>query len=77
MPDEDLGEQVCVFVKPVEGADITQDEIVEHMKRFGAGKSLIPACSEIVTNIPLTAAGKADKKVLRQMIIDKYKTINK
>ena len=72
MPDEDLGEQVCIFVKPMDGVAITHEDMVAHMKATGAAKALIPACSEIVEGIPLTAAGKADKKVLRKMINEKF-----
>ena len=74
MSDPDLGEQVCVFVKPVEGATITHEEIIEHMKASDASKALLPARSEVVAHIPLTAAGKADKKVLRQIIAQNQQT---
>lgn len=74
MPDDDLGEQVCAFVKPIEGASITHEDVVAQMEHYGAAKALFPGCSEIVDNIPLTAAGKADKKILRQKINEKYKT---
>ena len=72
MPDEDLGEAVCVFIKPMAGTEITYDDIVAHMDRCEASKILIPACTEIVDHIPLTAAGKADKKVLRKLIAEKF-----
>ena len=74
MKDDDLGEQVCVFVKTMEGATITHEQIVEHMIASDAPKSLLPARSEIVEQIPLTAAGKADKKMLRQIIAENLKT---
>ena len=73
MPDEDLGEKVCVFVKPLDGAQVTHEEIVHLMEKNDAAKTLIPGCSEIIDEIPLTAAGKADKKKLRQKIKDKIK----
>ena len=73
MPDDDLGEQVCVFVKPVDGMSLSHEDIIAHMKGFDAPKALLPARSEIVDSIPLTAAGKADKKVLRQLISEKIK----
>jgi len=68
MPDDDLGEQVCVFIKPVGEAELTHDEIVMHMKQNDSPKSLIPWHTEFVTQLPLTAAGKVDKKVLRKII---------
>ena len=73
MPDEDLGEQVCAFVKPVEDAQITRKDIVAHMKRHDAARALIPGWIELVDKIPLTAAGKADKKILKKMIAEKLR----
>jgi non-ribosomal peptide synthetase component E (peptide arylation enzyme) len=45
------------------------------MKTMGVSKALIPACLEVVDHLPLTAAGKVDKKVLRQMTEKKYSSI--
>ena len=73
MPDEDLGEQVCAFVKPIDGARLSPEEIVAHMKGYEVSRALIPGCIEMVDQIPLTAAGKADKKVLRKAIADKVR----
>jgi non-ribosomal peptide synthetase component E (peptide arylation enzyme) len=71
MPDRDLGETVCAYVKPVEGACINHEDIVTHLQELGATKALIPERTEIVDVIPLTAAGKADKKVLKKDIMEK------
>ncbi len=73
MPDRDLGEAVCAYIKPIEGAVITHEAVVSHLQELGAAKVLIPARTEIVAAIPLTAAGKADKKVLRKDIEEKLK----
>ena len=70
MPDEEFGEQVFVFIKPNQGAQITHQDIVDHMESYGSAKALIPVCSEMVEKLPLTAAGKVDKKVLRQQLAD-------
>ena len=71
MPDKDLGELVCAFVKPKPGKTVTLEEIVAHMKAEGASNTILPARIELVEEMPLTAAGKADKKVLKQVIVDK------
>ncbi len=68
MPDPDLGEQVCAFVKPKDGARLSHEDVVGHLRTQGAAKALIPARTEVVADIPLTAAGKADKKVLKKDI---------
>jgi non-ribosomal peptide synthetase component E (peptide arylation enzyme) len=71
MPDPDLGEQVCAYVKPVEGASITHEEVITHLDKMEASKIHYPARTEIVQEMPLTAAGKADKKVLKKDIEEK------
>ena len=73
MPDPDLGEQVCAYIKPVEGASIADEDILEYMKEMEASKILYPGRIEFVDEIPLTAAGKADKKVLKKDIEEKVK----
>jgi len=73
MPDPDLGEQVCAYVKPVEGASVTHEEVITHLDKMEASKIHYPARTEIVQEMPLTAAGKADKKVLKKDIEEKLK----
>jgi non-ribosomal peptide synthetase component E (peptide arylation enzyme) len=73
MSDPDLGEQVCAYIKPVEGASIVDEDILEYMKEMEASKILYPGRIEFVDEIPLTAAGKADKKVLKKDIEEKLK----
>jgi non-ribosomal peptide synthetase component E (peptide arylation enzyme) len=68
MPDPDLGEQICAYIKPVKGADLVHENIIAHLKQIGASKKFFPARIEFVEEIPLTAAGKADKKILKKNI---------
>jgi non-ribosomal peptide synthetase component E (peptide arylation enzyme) len=71
LPDADLGEVVCAVVKTVQGATVTHEEVVAHLETLEAPRSLVPVHTEIMAEIPLTAAGKADKKVLRVIIAEK------
>lgn len=71
MPDKDLGEVVCAVIKPKPGQTVTLEEIAEYMNAEGASKAIIPARVEVVEEMPLTAAGKADKKVLREQVKEK------
>jgi 2,3-dihydroxybenzoate-AMP ligase/mycobactin salicyl-AMP ligase len=73
MPDPDLGEQVCAYVKPVKGASITYEDIIRHLEKMGASKIFFPTRTEFVQEMPLTAAGKADKKILKKEIEEKLK----
>ena len=68
MPDPDLGEEVCAYIKPVLGDSIAYEDIIQHLDKLGASKIHCPKRIEFVDEIPLTAAGKADKKVLRKAI---------
>lgn len=71
MPHQDLGEVVCAFVTPVAGVRLSHEEIVAHLESCQAPKALIPARTIFVEQIPLTAAGKADKKILRREVEQK------
>ena len=71
LPDPDLGEAVCAVIKPRAGATIDHAAIVGFMEGLDAPRKFIPAWTEIVEAIPLTAAGKADKKVLKRQITEK------
>jgi non-ribosomal peptide synthetase component E (peptide arylation enzyme) len=68
LPDPDLGEMVCAVVKPRAGATLDGDGVVAHLEALDTPRKFIPARVEIVRTIPLTAAGKADKKLLKQQI---------
>ncbi len=68
MPDSELGERVCAYVKPAPGVTLEPEKIKEFMESRGASKLLIPERFEFVEDIPLTQAGKHDKKFLREDI---------
>jgi len=74
MPDPDLGEVVCAYIKLAQGCSITHNAVIEHLAKMGASKVLYPARIEVVAEMPLTAAGKADKKILKKDIIEKLAT---
>jgi non-ribosomal peptide synthetase component E (peptide arylation enzyme) len=65
MPDADLGEKVCVYVVPASARVLSHGELIAYLQEQGAAKGLLPSRTEVVERIPLTAAGKADKKALR------------
>ncbi len=69
MPDAALGEKVCAYVRPVpEKQYLTPAAIEAFLESRGASKFLIPERFEFVDALPLTEAGKHDKKVLREDI---------
>ncbi len=68
MPDRELGERVCAYVRPVAGQKVTEKELKEFLESKGASKLLIPEKFVFVDTLPMTAAGKHDKKALREGI---------
>jgi 2,3-dihydroxybenzoate-AMP ligase/mycobactin salicyl-AMP ligase len=68
MPDKELGEKVCAYVKSAPGTKLDPEEIKTFMESRGASKLLIPERFEFVEDLPLTQAGKHDKKALREDI---------
>jgi non-ribosomal peptide synthetase component E (peptide arylation enzyme) len=68
MPDKELGERVCAYVRLVEGVNVDPEEIKSFMESRGASQLLIPERFEFVVSLPLTEAGKHDKKALREDI---------
>jgi len=69
MPDKDLGEKVCAFVRLVPGTKLAPEAIVEYMEASGASKLLVPERFEFVDSFPMTQAGKHDKKALRTELV--------
>jgi len=68
VPDKELGEIVCVYIQPVTGAKPDPEEIAAFMQEQGASKLLVPELFEFIDVLPMTQAGKVDKKSLREDI---------
>lgn len=68
MPDEELGERVCAYIKTLNRKSINPEDIKSFMESKGASKLLIPERFEFVDSLPMTEAGKHDKKALREDI---------
>ena len=74
MPDSALGERICAYVRVKAGAALDHERIKAFMASAGATKLLIPERVEFVDALPLTEAGKHDKKALREDIKQKLAT---
>jgi non-ribosomal peptide synthetase component E (peptide arylation enzyme) len=68
MPDSALGEKICAYIRVETGATLDHEDIRTFMEESGASKHLIPERIEFVAALPLTEAGKHDKKALREDI---------
>jgi fatty-acyl-CoA synthase len=66
MPDERWGEVPAAFVAPIAGAEVTEAEIVDHVRarlaRFKAPKQVV------FGPLPKTSTGKIQKYVLREQV---------
>jgi 2,3-dihydroxybenzoate-AMP ligase len=65
MPDPELGERVCVYVVPHDGATVTLDDLCDVMARVGAARYKWPEHLVLVDRLLTTKVGKIDKKALR------------
>jgi len=68
MPDESMGEKVCVYVVPRDGQVVTLTDVSSFMKEKGLAVYKIPERVEIIDAIPRNAVGKILKKKLREDI---------
>lgn len=74
MPCKDLGERVCLYVKPKEGVPgLTLEEVQKHCEAAGLAKFQWPERVENLQDLPLTNVGKPDKKLMRDMISEVLK----
>ncbi len=74
MPDERLGEKVCVYVIPADGATVTLEDVVALLKKEGVATQKLPERLEIVDALPMTATGKIQKHLLRADVAGKLRT---
>lgn len=67
MPDKELGERVCAYIRlKVRATKFSLEELSSFMQSKGASNLLIPERMEFLDEIPLTKVGKADKNALRK-----------
>ncbi|MEX0364447.1 MAG: acyl-CoA synthetase [Ruegeria sp.] len=68
-PDAHSGEVPCAFVELVEGASVSEAELLEHCKVHVHERAAQPKHMTILTELPKTAVGKVFKPDLRKMAI--------
>ncbi|PKP69351.1 MAG: acyl-CoA synthetase [Alphaproteobacteria bacterium HGW-Alphaproteobacteria-4] len=68
-PDAFAGELPCVFVELVQGANVTEDELMEHARTHIHERAAIPKHVEILAELPKTGVGKVFKPDLRKRAI--------
>ncbi len=68
-PDAYAGEMPCVYVELVEGATVSEDELMEHCKVHVHERAARPKFIGVLDELPKTAVGKVFKPDLRKMAI--------
>jgi acyl-CoA synthetase len=68
MPDEVFGERVCVYVVLKDGATLSLEDLVAHLKGRGVSREWFPERLVVVDELPVSDGGKLAKAVLRQDI---------
>lgn len=68
-PDEHAGEVPCVYVELVEGADVTEAELLTYAKAHIHERAAHPKYLEVLDELPKTAVGKIFKPDLRKRAI--------
>jgi acyl-CoA synthetase (AMP-forming)/AMP-acid ligase II len=65
VPDPIMGEQVCAYVIPRDGARPTLEDLRAHLLELGLARFKLPERLEVRTVLPRTASGKVQKAALR------------
>jgi cyclohexanecarboxylate-CoA ligase len=71
MPDPELQEKVCAYVKTKPERDFEFEDLRSRLENFQIAKQKYPERLECIESFPRTASGKIQKKSLRKDIADK------
>ncbi|MBM7517979.1 AMP-binding protein [Nocardioides nitrophenolicus] len=72
MPDERLGEKVCVYVVPAEpDGELSLADVTAYLREHGVATQKLPERLELTAVLPMTATGKVQKHLLRADIAAK------
>lgn len=72
MPDSTLGEKSCAFVT---GNNLTALALRKYLRQLGIADFKVPDKFQFVTDLPLTAVGKVNKKALRATFEQEKETL--
>ncbi len=70
VPDERLGEKVCLVVTGVDGRDVDPQQLLAHLDAVGLSKYDMPEYFAQVSAMPLMPSGKVLKRRLQEMVTD-------
>ncbi|MDG4766927.1 AMP-binding protein [Solwaraspora sp. WMMD406] len=67
-PDPEVGERVCLFVRLHAPGQLTLADVAAAFARRGVAAFKVPERLVVLPELPQTAVGKPDKKVLRELL---------
>ena len=76
MPDETYGEKACAFVILADGATLDLEEIKRFLLARNIAKFKLPERLEIVTEFPMSAAGKILRRELRRIAAERVAQVH-
>jgi len=68
MPDPVFGERVCVYVELIDGASLTLDELLSHLRSREVSVETLPERLVVLDELPRSSGGKVAKQQLREDI---------
>ncbi|MDR6417553.1 AMP-binding protein [Pseudarthrobacter sulfonivorans] len=71
MPDQVLGERLCLYITVKPGREVTLEQIQDLLRRTGVAAFKIPEHLVVVDELPTTKVGKINKKDLRADIAER------
>ena len=74
MPDQVLGEKLCLYITVKPGTEVTLAQIQELLRQTGVAAFKIPEYLVVVDELPATKVGKINKKELRADIAERLAT---
>ncbi len=75
IPDEFMGEEVCAYIVPKAGVEMTADDVIAHCQA-NLAKYKTPKHVEFVGALPKTGIGKIQKKEIRKLAVAKFRKKN-
>ena len=71
MPDARMGEKACAYIVCRHGEEITMEEVVSFLRGEQLAVYKLPERIEVVNELPMTPAGKVQKRLLREDVAGK------
>ncbi|MFT5204181.1 MAG: acyl-CoA synthetase [Candidatus Aldehydirespiratoraceae bacterium] len=72
IPDEIMGERVCVYVELSQPGDLTLEELLEHLEQHGTAVEIRPEALVVLDALPRSSGGKIAKGEIATDVVERY-----